>query len=107
MDWQGSIVSSMGRRIAARLAENVRHLREARALTQEQVARLAGIPRATWGHLETGAANPTLAVLDKVATALQVQLDELTAEARSIRLAYRKGTLRSRQQCDGLVQQLL
>ncbi|MFI5006004.1 MAG: helix-turn-helix transcriptional regulator, partial [Solirubrobacterales bacterium] len=59
MDWRGSIVSSMGRRIAARLAENLRHLREARSLTQEQVARLAGIPRATWGHLETGAANPT------------------------------------------------
>ena len=100
-------MSSMGRRIAARLAENLRHLREARGLTQEQVARLAGIPRATWGHLETGAANPTLAVLDKVATALQVPLEELTAEPRSIGRAYRKGTLRSRQQGDGLVQQLL
>lgn len=100
-------MSSMGRRIAARLAENVRHLREARGLTQEQVARQAGIPRATWGHLETGAANPTLAVLDKVATALQVPLEELTAEPRSIGRAYRKGALRSRQQGDGLVQQLL
>ena len=45
----------------ARLAANIRHLREARGLTQEQMARLAGLPRATWGHLETGGANPTLA----------------------------------------------
>ena len=61
----------MAEAISARLAANIRHLREARGLTQEQMARLAGIPRATWGHLETGAGNPTLAVLDKVATALE------------------------------------
>jgi transcriptional regulator with XRE-family HTH domain len=107
MDWHRSIVSSMARRIAARLAGNLRLLREARGLTQAQVARLAGIPRATWGHLETGAANPTLAVLDKVATALQVPLEELTAEPRSTGRVYRKDTLRTRQQGDGLVQQLL
>ena len=43
------------------------------------MARLAGIPRATWGHLESGAGNPTLSVLHKVAVALQVPLEELTS----------------------------
>lgn len=93
--------------IAARLARNVRGLREARGLTQQQMARLAGIPRATWGHLETGAANPTLLVLDRVATALQVPLEELTAAPRSLGRKYPKASLRTRRQGDGEIRQLL
>lgn len=61
------------------LADNIRAVREARGLSQQQIAKLAGIPRATWTHLESGAANPTLGVLVKVANALQVRLDELLA----------------------------
>src|SRR2546429_9503050 len=64
------------------LADNIKALREARGLSQQQIAKAAGIPRATWTHLESGAANPTLAVLIKVASALQVRLDELLAPAR-------------------------
>jgi transcriptional regulator with XRE-family HTH domain len=94
-------------KLAVRLAENVRHLREAREQTQEQMAKLAGMPRATWAHLETGAANPTLAVLDKVATALQVPIEELTGEPRSSGRLYSRAAMRSRKQGDGVVQQLL
>ena len=61
------------------LADNVKALREARGLSQQQIARAAGIPRATWTHLESGSANPTLAVLIKVANALQIRVDELLA----------------------------
>ena len=61
------------------LADNIKALREARGLSQQQIAKAAGIPRATWTHLESGAANPTLAVLIKVANALQVRLDEMLA----------------------------
>jgi XRE family transcriptional regulator, regulator of sulfur utilization len=64
------------------LADNVRMLREARGLSQQQIAKLAGVPRATWTHLESGGANPTLAVLVKIANALQVRLDELLAAPR-------------------------
>jgi transcriptional regulator with XRE-family HTH domain len=64
------------------LADNIKALREARGLSQQQIARAAGIPRATWTHLESGGANPTLAVLIKVANALQIRLDELLAAPR-------------------------
>ena len=47
------------------LADNIKAVREARGLSQQQIAKAAGIPRATWTHLESGAANPTLAVLVK------------------------------------------
>src|SRR5262245_55901498 len=95
----------MASKVSARLAANVRHLREARGATQEQMAKLAGIPRATWGHLETGAANPTLSVLDRVATALQVSLEELTAAPRSTGRLYPRTALRARKQGDGSVRQ--
>jgi XRE family transcriptional regulator, regulator of sulfur utilization len=64
------------------LADNIKALRETRGLSQQQIAKAAGIPRATWTHLESGAANPTLTVLIKVANALQVRLDELLASPR-------------------------
>jgi transcriptional regulator with XRE-family HTH domain len=93
--------------LSSRLAGNIRQLREARGFTQDQMARLSGIPRATWGHLESGAANPTLAVLDRVATALQVPLEELTAAPRASGRLYRKDALAERKQGDGLVRKLL
>ncbi len=68
---------------ASHLAENVRSLREQRGLTQQQMAKIAGIPRATWGNLESGVANPTLTVLTKVAAALQVRLEELLSAPRT------------------------
>lgn len=64
------------------LAENIKAIREARGLSQQQIAKAAGIPRATWTNLESGAANPTLAVLVKVANALQIRVDELLAAPR-------------------------
>jgi transcriptional regulator with XRE-family HTH domain len=68
--------------VAARLGENIRGLREARGLTQQQISKLAAVPRATWATLESGSANPTLAVLIKVANALQVRVEELIGPPR-------------------------
>ncbi|MGH7294043.1 MAG: helix-turn-helix domain-containing protein [Polyangiaceae bacterium] len=69
--------------VAGRLAANIVQLREGRGLTQQQMAKLAGVPRATWAHLESGNANPTLAVLNRAAAALQVSIEELIAAPRS------------------------
>jgi transcriptional regulator with XRE-family HTH domain len=79
--------------VATRLGRNVRTLREARGMTQSQIARLARIPRATWTNLESGAANPTLAVLDRVATAFQVTIEELVAAPRSEARHYPRAAL--------------
>jgi transcriptional regulator with XRE-family HTH domain len=93
--------------LAGRLASNLKQLREARGLTQDQMARLAGIPRATWGHLESGAANPTLQVLHKAALALQVPLEELTASPRAVGRLYPQDALATHKQGDGTVRKLL
>jgi transcriptional regulator with XRE-family HTH domain len=68
--------------VAGRLATNIAQLREGRGLTQQQMARVAGVPRATWAHLESGQANPTLAVLNRAAAALQVTIEELIRAPR-------------------------
>ncbi len=70
-------------RVAAHLARNLAGLRHARALTQDALAAAAGLPRSTIANLESGEANPSLAVLVKVAGALAVPIDELLAAPRA------------------------
>jgi transcriptional regulator with XRE-family HTH domain len=68
---------------ASNLAHNIRPLRESRGLTQQQLATMSGVPRPTWANLESGSANPTLAVLLRVAAALQVSVEELISPPRA------------------------
>jgi transcriptional regulator with XRE-family HTH domain len=89
------------------LADNIRALREARGLSQQQIARAAAVPRATWTHLESGAANPTLAVLIKVANALQVRVDELLASPRQPARMLRADELPTRQRGSVAIRKLL
>lgn len=82
--------------VAERLGGHVRELRAARGLTQQQMAKLSGLPRATWANLESGGANPTLAVLRRVALALQVSIEELLGPPRRSAKLWRKDELPSR-----------
>ncbi len=93
--------------VATRLARNVRTLREAWSMTQSQVARLAGLPRATWANLESGSANPTLFVLDRAATAFQVTIEELVAAPRSEARHYPKADLVAKLRGSASVRKLL
>ena len=91
----------------AHLGRNIQSLREARGQTQQQIARVAGIPRATWANLESGTANPTLAVLIKVANALQVRLEELIEPPRRTGRLYRAAELPTREKSTVTVRKLL
>src|SRR5579871_814378 len=92
---------------ALRLGRNVKLLRDARGLTQSQIARLAGLPRATWANVETGAANPTLSVLHRVARALQVSVEELLAAPRAAATLYPSGSLPVRSRAEATLRKLL
>ena len=63
--------------LAENLAANLLRIRDQRSLTQEGMAKLAGIPRSTIANIETGLSNPTLAVLARLSAALQNSLEEL------------------------------
>lgn len=92
-DWNGANVLAMDSGLPARLGRNLRQLREARGLTQQQSAKLAGLPRATWSNLESGSANPTLGVLDRVAQAFQVTLEELVSTPKAACAYYPKESI--------------
>jgi transcriptional regulator with XRE-family HTH domain len=92
---------------AAHLGRNIQALREARGQTQQQIARVAGVPRATWANLESGAANPTLSVLVRVAQALAIRLEELIEPPRRLGRLYRAGSLPSRTRGPVVVRKLL
>ncbi len=55
---------------AANLARTIKQLRDIRGFTQKRLAEMAGVPRPTVAHLESGSSNPTLGVLVKIASAL-------------------------------------
>lgn len=93
--------------IGERLARNVKQLRDARGLTQQQMSKLSGLPRATWANLESGAANPTLSVLRRVALALHVSIEELVSAPRAMAKHYPLGTLPTRVRGDITIQKLL
>ena len=92
---------------AARLGENVKELRQMRGQTQGQLAKLAGIPRATWANLESGTANPTLAVMLAVARGLQVPLEELVSEPRAACQFYKRDELQTKRRGSVTVRKLL
>jgi transcriptional regulator with XRE-family HTH domain len=54
------------------LGRNIRACREARGLTQEQLALDAGMKRSYVSELERGLRNPTVRALGRLAQALQV-----------------------------------
>src|SRR3954466_9944813 len=93
--------------LASRLARNVKLLREARGMTQSQIGKLAGLPRATWAHLESGAANPTLGILHRAAAALQVSIEELISTPPAACRYYPKESLPTRSPGQVVVRKLL
>jgi transcriptional regulator with XRE-family HTH domain len=59
------------------VGNNVKRLRKAKGLTQEQLAVDSGIDLTYAGGIERGKRNPSLEVLVRIAAALDVRLGEL------------------------------
>ena len=91
----------------ANLAANVRRLRAARGLSQQRMAELSGMPRPTWASLESGAANPTLAVLQRTASALQVSIEELIGPPRTAARLFRASEIRAKKRRGASLRPLL
>lgn len=105
--WNEAILWVVIQDVAARLGANVAQLRAARGLTQQQIAKLAGVPRATWAHLESGAANPTLSVLHRAANALQVSIEELISAPRAAVKHYPAASLTTKMRGPVTIRKLL
>ena len=62
--------------VQALVARNLRRLRVRRGLSQENLAVDAGVDRTYVSRLERGLENPTVAVLDRLAIALNARIAE-------------------------------
>jgi transcriptional regulator with XRE-family HTH domain len=62
------------------VAINVRRLRVAKGISQDDLALIAGVERAYVGHIERATKNPTIVTLEKIAVALDRHVSELFEE---------------------------
>ncbi len=93
--------------IAANLAANLRRLRDGLGLSQQQIASIAGVPRPTWANLESGESNPTIAVLVKAASALNVDVEKLLRPPPEAARVTPAEVLKSRRKGNVAVRELL
>jgi len=68
---------------AIRLAMEVRALREARGLSQRELAELIGTTQSAIARLEGGNVSPSLPTLDKIADALDAELSVSLVDLKS------------------------
>lgn len=66
--------------VATRVGAKVRTLREAQAISQEELAHRAGVHRTYISQVERATKNATLVSADRIAKALGVSLATLVAE---------------------------
>ena len=59
------------------VGENIKRIRKSKKLSMERTAELAGVSRSMLGQIERGEANPSVAILGKLATALKVPAETL------------------------------
>lgn len=64
------------------VSENLRRIREERALSLERLSELTGVSRSMLHQIERGCSSPTIATLYKITNSLKISLSDLTTLAR-------------------------
>ena len=59
------------------VGENIKRIRKTKKLSMERTAELSGVSRSMLGQIERGEANPSVAILGKIAAALKVPAEVL------------------------------
>ena len=59
------------------VAENIKRIRKSKKMSMERTAAEAGVSRSMLGQIERGEANPSVAILGKIAAALKVPAEVL------------------------------
>lgn len=63
---------------------NLRRIREARGLTRAEIADRAGISRVTYRNIENGSSIPKVSILQNIAAAVDVRLQDLLIPVRAL-----------------------
>ena len=84
-----------------RVAETLRALRRARAMSLDDLAQASGVSRAALSQIETNKTNPTIGLLWKVAVGLGIPFSEIIGEARATTSILRRNDTQVLQSADG------
>lgn len=82
---------------AFRLGERVRHIRSQKGMTLEAVGLRAGLARSTLSKIENDQMSPTFDVLQRLATGLGIDMDELLSPTRETPPSGRRSITRANQ----------
>jgi len=63
--------------VQSRVSRNIQRIRREKELSQEEVAHRARIHQTYLSGVETGKRNPSILVVERIATALSVDISEL------------------------------
>lgn len=63
--------------VALQVGENIRLLRRQRGLSQEKLALKAGINTSYMGEIERAEKSPTIDIIEKIASALDIEIERL------------------------------
>ncbi len=77
------VVPQVNQQSGLQVAKTVRDIRRGKALSQRQLANRMQVPRTYISKIENGKAMPTLSSLQRLATALEVDICALVQDARS------------------------
>ncbi len=77
------VVQPVAQQSGLQVAKTVRDIRRGKALSQRQLANRMMVPRTYISKIENGKAMPTLSSLQRLATALEVDICALLQDARS------------------------
>jgi Zn-dependent peptidase ImmA (M78 family)/DNA-binding XRE family transcriptional regulator len=67
------------------IGANLRRIREAKGLSQSQVAELAGISRIAYRNIENGNSTPKVSTLQNIASGVDVKLQDLFVPVRTLK----------------------
>lgn len=68
---------------AQNIASNLTKLRKLKNLSQTQLAKLAGMTRASIAAIESGSSNPSLELLIKLSACLKISIDEMISAPKA------------------------
>jgi transcriptional regulator with XRE-family HTH domain len=77
--------------VRRRVGQNLKRFRKERGLSQEELAFECGLHRTYLSGVERGVRNPTVMVLEEIATALGVPAWQLLVEADTAKRGKRSG----------------
>jgi transcriptional regulator with XRE-family HTH domain len=86
------------------LSNNIQALRKIRGISQGTLAKMAGVPRTTVTYLESGAGNPSLSNLIRIAAAFQIGIEELLQKPRAQCQLVKKEAIPVQKRANGSIQ---